>query len=145
MKPLLTISKILLPGIVLLSLSGCFQYPEGPVFTLQTRDERLAGTWLLTSATDENGYDVISEFQNITLTVIPSRSTENSWTFFQNDSLVSHGTYLFAEHSDLIAVTYSLFNGSHTPQQEFYDIKKLTDKYFYYTDKSSFTFHYQKY
>jgi hypothetical protein len=145
MKPLLTIAKNLLPAIVLLSVAGCFQYPEGPVFTLQTRDERLAGTWRLTSASDPSGADVSSEFNNITLTVIPSRSGDNSWTIFQNDSLISQGTYLFAQHGDQIVIAYSLLKGSHTPTQEFYDIRRLTDKYFYYVDNSSFTLHYQKY
>lgn len=146
MKPLLNLAKILLPVIVLFSVSGCFQYPEGPFFTLQTRDERLAGTWLLTSATDPNGNDVSSEFENITLTVIPSRSAENSWSIFKDGNLVSHGTYLFAQHGDQIIIAYSLLNNDDQVYiQEFYDIRRLTDKYFYYVDNNSYTLQYQKY
>jgi hypothetical protein len=145
MKRLLSTAKVLLPIIVLLSVSGCFQYPEGPVFTVQTRDERLKGTWTLTSATDANGNDVISEFNSTTLTAVPSRSTANTWDVFKNGTLVSHGTYLFAEHGDQIVVAYSFINNAHTVTQEIYDIRKLTDKYFYYVDNNSNTLHFQKY
>ena len=145
MKPLSTLAKILFLVIVLFSVSGCFQYPEGPFFTVQTRDERLGGTWRLTSASDPNGNDVMSEFANTTLTVVPSRSGDNSWSIFKDGSLISHGTYLFAQHGDQIVIAYSLLNDAQTYTQEFYDIRRLTDKYFYYVDNNSFTLHYQKY
>jgi hypothetical protein len=147
MKRFLNVAKILLPLVTLLSFSGCFQYPEGPVFTMQTRDERINGAWKLTSVTDPSGADASGDtsFANITLTVIVSRSGDRTWSLFQDGNLKSFGTFLFAEHGDEIIVVYTVLDHLDTYTQFFYDIRKLTDKYFYYVDQNGFTFHYQKY
>ena len=150
-KPIMTrflnVAKIILPLVTLISLSGCFQYPEGPVFTLQTRDERINGAWRLTSITNPAGLDISGDtsFTNITLTTVVSRSGDKSWAIFQNGNLLSLGTFLFAEHGDQIVVVYTLLFNAQTYTQEFYDIRKLTDKYFYYVDQNGYTLHYQKY
>ncbi|HYV90284.1 MAG TPA: hypothetical protein VE978_00805 [Chitinophagales bacterium] len=147
MKRFLNVAKILLPFVALISFTGCFQYPEGPVFTVQTRDERITGSWRLTSATDPFGADVSGDasFANVTLTALVSRSGDKSWTVFQNGNLLSLGTFLFASHGDQVIVVYTLLNNVQTYTQEFYDIRKLTDKYFYYVDQNGYTLHYQKY
>ena len=147
MKRFLNVAKIILPVVILLSLNGCFQYPEGPVFTMQTRDERINGAWKLTSVTNPSGLDATgdSSFANVTLTVVVNRSGDKSWSLFQNGILKSFGTFLFASHGDEIVIVYTLLDNIQTYTQVFYDIRKLTDKYFYYVDQNGYTFHYQKY
>ena len=148
MKRFVNVAKIILPLVTLVLFAGCFQYPEGPIFTVQTRDERITGTWKLISATDPFGMDASGDtsFKNITLTAIVSRSGDKSWTIFQNGNLISFGNFLFASHGDQIIVVYTELNNVTTNYtQEFYDIRKLTDKYFYYVDQSGYTLHYQKY
>jgi hypothetical protein len=145
MKTFFKTATILVMLITIISVIGCFQYPDGPIFTLQTRSERLNGTWRLTSATDPSGNDATSEFQNITLTAISSRSGDNTWTIFQNGNLISLGSFLFASHGDELIVIYSLLGNAQTYTQEFYQIQKLTDKEFNYIDQNSFELHYEKY
>jgi hypothetical protein len=148
MKRFLNIAKILLSFVALISFTSCFQYPEGPIFTVQTRAERLNGTWKLTSATDATGQNVLGDtsFSNTTLTAIASRSGSDEWLVFQNGNLRSTGTFEFAQHGDDIIVIYSLLDYSDVNgDQQFYQIRKLTDKYFYYIDQNGNTLHYQKY
>lgn len=137
--------KVLLLMVTTVSFSGCFQYPDGPFFTVQTRTERINGTWRLTSVTDENGADISSEFQNITLASLVDRSGNSSWSIFQDGYLISFGTFTFAEHGNELIVVYTLLNGGQTDTQEFYSIQKLTDKHFNYIDLNNAELHFDKY
>lgn len=141
-------SRITLTSVVLVSLfslSSCMQYPEGPFFTLQTRDERLDGTWLVTHVTDVSGNDVSSEFINYTLTVVANRSGESDWSEFQDEILVSAGTYQFADHSDYIIVLFTYLKGVETYSQKFNTIRKLTDKKFEFVDDAGYDYELEKY
>jgi hypothetical protein len=129
----------------LISFSGCFQYPEGPVFTLQLKDERLSGTWLLTEYTDTAGNNTIAEHQNQTLTVIVDRSGNRSWAQFNNGLLQTHATFQFAAHSNYLIVEYDVIVPDNVALQVFYDVKKLTDKEFKYVDEKGNTLDYKKY
>ena len=138
---------ILFLGLLsLISFSGCFQYPEGPVFTLQLKDERLAGSWLLTEFTDTAGNNTTDEHQNEVLTVIVDRSGNRSWSQFRDGELETHATFQFADHSNYLIVEFELtdFNNQ-TPVQKFYDVRKLTDKEFKYVDDLGNTLDYKKY
>lgn len=140
--------------IVLICLvTGCFQYPEGPFFTLQTRDERLKGTWGVlqvidpsgadvTYATDENGNPL---YTNITLTIEINRSGDRNWTIFQNSLMRSLGTYQFARYGDEIVVLYTFYNGAETYLQKFYTIRKLTEKEFIFLDQEGFRWELSKF
>jgi len=153
---------ILLFGLLtLISFSGCFQYPEGPVFTLQLKDERVSGTWLLTNVTDASGADITNSpvidtiidtdtissypYQNSTLTVIVDRSGNRSWAQFHNGELQTHATFQFADHSNYLIVEYDVIVPNNVVLQVFYDVLKLTDKEFKYIDEKGNTLDYKKY
>jgi len=130
----------------LMTLSGCFQYPEGPVFTLQLKDERIDGTWLLTSFIDASGNDVTAEHENETLTAVVDRSGNRTWAEFVDGSLTNYGTFLFGDHSDYVIVTYIVLEHNQTPGiQFFYTVRKLTEKEFKYIDDQGNTLDYKKY
>lgn len=134
-------------GLLTLGLvTGCFQYPEGPVFTLQLRDERLNGTWLLTEFTDEAGNNLINEHHDETLVAEYSKSGDRKWAEYKEGSLDSEGTYLFASHGDYLIITYLYYHGDVTTGiQVFYTVRKLTDHEFKYIDDKGNTLTYEKY
>lgn len=146
--------------LTLISFTGCFQYPEGPVFTLQLKDERLSGTWLLTNVTDPSGADITNilvdtiigkdtislyPYQNSTLTVIVDRSGNRSWAQFRDGLLQTHATFQFADHSNYLIVEYDVIVPDNVALQVFYDVLKLTDKEFKYIDEKGNTLDYKKY
>lgn len=139
--------------LLLLLLSGCFQYPEGPFFTLQTRDERLKGTWGVLRVTDAAGNDITNAtdesgnplYTNITLTVDVGRSGERNWTVFRNSLMRSLGTFQFARYGDELVVLYTFYNGAETYLQKFYIIRKLTEKEFIYIDDAGLKWEMGKY
>lgn len=139
------ICKLLMAIALIFSLSGCFQYPEGPFFTLQTKDERIDGTWKIVHVTDASGNDVTSEFLNRTLTVVAGRSGEHLWSEFDNGILVSGGTYQFADRTDYIIILYTILNGIETEEQSFYTVRQLTEDKFEYIDDSGFDIELEKY
>ena len=129
-----------------ISLSGCFQYPEGPIFTLETKDERFQGNWLIDQVTDPNGNDVTTQFSNITLFVQVSRDSKNL-SYFKNGILDSFGTYEFADNNNDLIIIYTEYNGvdvSKEVKQIFYSIRRLTDNWVYYIDDKGYEFHYRK-
>jgi hypothetical protein len=142
-------AKFILMGVLFFSFSSCFQYPEGPIFTVQTREERLAGNWFIDEVTDANGNDITSEYSTWTLNVEASKSTSNSsFSFFKDAILYSFGTYDFAEHGDQLIIAYSEYQSENVGAdivQKFYEIRRLTDKWFYYTDDLGNEFHWKKY
>jgi hypothetical protein len=139
-------SLVLLGAITVQLFTGCFQYPEGPVFTLQLRDERISGTWLLTGFTDDAGNNLLNEHQNETLVVEYSKSGDRKWAEYKDGNLVSEGTYLFAAHSDYIIITYVYLNGDVTTGvQLFYTVRRLTEKEFKYIDDKGNTLSFEKY
>ncbi|MCS6916533.1 MAG: hypothetical protein RMK52_01855 [Chitinophagales bacterium] len=137
----------------LLIQSSCFQYPEGPFFTLQTRDERLQGTWGVSRVTDAGGSDVTNAtdeggnplYSNITLTVEVSRSGERNWSVFRNSLIRSLGTYQFARYGDELVILYTFYNGAETYLQKFYTIRKLTEKEFIYVDETGLKWEFRKF
>ncbi len=134
MKSTLKSSSVILSIFILVIFSGCMQYPEGPFFTLQTRDERIDGTWLVTAASDASGADLTSEYLSYTLSVRASRSGDSYWAIFISGNLYSEGGYQFASHGDQLIVIYTLFENQQGYSQIFYDIRKLTDKEFIFVD-----------
>jgi hypothetical protein len=146
MKRFQYISFLAILSMAIVSFSSCFQYPEGPIFTMQLPDERLKGSWLITGFTDASGNDLMSEHQNQTLVADYSHGGDRSWAEFKNNQLDRSGTYLFASHSDNIIVTFDFYDGSQkTPVQYFYTIRKLTDKEFKYIDDQGNTLTLRKY
>ncbi|MBX7107166.1 MAG: hypothetical protein K1X61_00830 [Chitinophagales bacterium] len=139
-------AKIILFGLLLFSFSSCFQYPEGPFFTLMTKDERLAGNWDIDQVIDPNGNDVTAEYAGQTLYVQVNRDSK-SLSYFKDNTLYSFGTYAFADHSDDFIVIYTLYKGtdqSKEIKQIFFTIRKLSDKWFTYIDNENYEFHWKK-
>jgi len=135
----------LLGLLAVMSFNGCFEYPEGPVFTLQLKDERLEGTWLVKNVTDPSGADVTAEHSDETLTVVVNRSGDRAWATFKNGLIQNHGTYQYGSHSDYIIIIFDVFNQQNTTFQVFYTIRKLTEKEFKYIDDQGYTYDLKKY
>ena len=87
MKRFQYISFLAILVMAIVSFSSCFQYPEGPIFTMQLPDERLKGSWLITGFTDANGNDMMSEHQNQTMVADYSHGGDRSWAEFKNNQL----------------------------------------------------------
>jgi hypothetical protein len=137
---------VFLSAVAISGFNGCFQYPEGPDFTLQLRDERLRGTWLLTEFTDAGGNNLISEHQNETLTVQFSRSGDRIWSEFKDGNLVNFGSYEFTYGNDYLIVFFEILNTNQTGGvQVFYTIRRLTDKELKFIDDAGNTRFYEKY
>lgn len=79
MKRFQYISFLAILVMAIVSFSSCFQYPEGPIFTMQLPDERLKGSWLITGFTDANGNNMMSEHQNQTMVADYSHGGDRSW------------------------------------------------------------------
>lgn len=137
--------KMVVLAWMFVSLSGCFQYPEGPVFTMMTKDERISGNWYITEVFDANGNDVTTQYAGRTLYVQADRDSK-SLSYFKDGILYSFGTYDFADYGDELIVVYSLYEGSENKEvlQIFFTIRKLTEKKFYYIDNNGIEFHWQK-
>lgn len=133
-------------GLLLFSFSSCFQYPEGPIFTMMTKDERLAGNWLIDQVIDANGNDVTTQYAGQTLYVQTGRDSK-SLSYFKSGVLYSFGTYAFADHSDELIVIYTQYQGQDVSKeilQIFFTVRKLTDNWFTYIDNNGIEFHWKK-
>ncbi|MBK9731911.1 MAG: hypothetical protein IPO83_11610 [Chitinophagaceae bacterium] len=138
--------RIIVVAVLLLSFNSCMQYPEGPFFTLQTKDERLEGNWLIDKVIDANGNDVTSEYADQTLYVVAGRDSK-SLSYFKSGSLYSFGTYAFADNSDDFIVIYTQYHGMDVSKevlQIFFTVRKLTDTWFYYIDDNGIEFQWKK-
>ncbi len=147
-KALAITANALIFSFVLFSFSSCFQYPEGPVFTLQTRDERLSGNWFIDQVTDANGNDITASYQYWTLNVVASKEGLGTFSYFNNGTLYSYGTYDFADFGDQLIIAFTEYqneNVSADAVQKFLDVLRLTDQHFYYTDDQGIEFHWEKY
>ncbi len=141
-------AKAFIIALLLFSFSGCFQYPEGPIFTLQTRDERLSGNWFIDKVTDINGSDITATYINWTLNVAQSKDGVGTFSYFMNGMLYSYGTYNFADFGDQLILAFTEYqdeNVSANAIQKFLDVLRLTDQHFYYTDDQGSEFHWEKY
>jgi hypothetical protein len=148
MKEILSLMKLAFIGLLLVSMSGCFQYPEGPFFTMQTRDERLSGNWAIDQVLNRDGEDITSEFADLTLFALMGKEDQNSISLFKSSILDSFGTYSFADHSDYLIIIYTTYNGvdvSSEVVQKFLEVRRLTDKWLYYIDDEGFEWHWEKY
>lgn len=146
MNKLSTSASIMIFGLLLFSFSSCFQYPEGPVFTLQTKDERIAGNWLIDQVIDANGNDVTGQYIGQTLYVVAGRDSK-SLSYFKSGVLYSFGTYAFADNSDDLIIIYTQYQGQDVSKeilQIFFTVRKLTDKWFTYIDNKGIEFHWKK-
>lgn len=129
-----------------ITISGCFQYPEGPWFTLQTKDERFGGYWIIDQVIDPNGADVTVDYANYTLLIQVTRDTKNL-TLFKDGVLNSFGAYTFAEHSDDLVIIYTQYQGvdvSKEVLEKIWTIRRLTDKWLYYIDENGYEWHWKK-
>lgn len=146
MKVLSLPARIFFFSMLLFSFSSCFQYPEGPFFTLQTRDERLAGNWGIDEVFDPSGNNVTSQYEGQTLYVQVGRDSK-SLSYFKSGVLYSFGAFAFADHSDDFFVVYTTYQGQDVSKeilQITFTIRKLTDKWFTYIDNNGYEFHWKK-
>jgi len=143
-SPRLILASLVLTSLI--SLSGCFQYPEGPIFTMQTKDERFEGTWAIDEVTDANGNNVTAEYSTYSLFVQVNRDNKYV-SFFINNILDSYGTYSFAKYSDDLVIIYTTYGGVDVSKdviQKFYTVRRLTDKWLYFIDDAGFEWHWKK-
>lgn len=91
--------------VILLSVTGCQKYPEGPLVSIRTKTERVANQWKVGQALD-NGSDVTSNYNMFELrltkkggatlslkyTALGSTleyTTEGQWSFVNNKEDIS--------------------------------------------------------
>ena len=91
--------------VILISVTGCQKYPEGPLVSLRTKTERVANQWKVAQALD-NGSDVTSSYNmfelrltkkggatlSIKYTALGATleyTTEGQWSFVNNKEKIS--------------------------------------------------------
>ena len=91
--------------IVLITVTGCQKYPEGPLVSIHTRTERVANQWKVAQAID-NGSDVTSDYNQFELNLTKKGDasltakyvvlgstfqyvTEGKWSFVSDQSKIS--------------------------------------------------------
>src|SRR5262249_40879841 len=73
---------LLLLGGTILELSSCFQYPDGPIFTLTPRKYRLEGNWKISDVKDQNGVSLMNSYFLDTVAIDTSEHTVKVDTVF---------------------------------------------------------------
>jgi hypothetical protein len=57
--------KLVLPLslLTLFVLTSCQKYEDGPLIAFQTKESRIANTWVIEQATDEDGNDITGNYE----------------------------------------------------------------------------------
>jgi hypothetical protein len=126
------------------ALTGCTEFPDGPAVSFKSAAKKLAGTWLITEATQGNT-DVIGDFAGETLKFEAEGTFERlEKTFvvsvppFTQSSIIQNtgtGLWQLIEGDTQIDVVYQFrytdpYNSSVTyvqNQQELWTINRLTE------------------
>jgi len=93
---------------VILTISSCKKYPDGPAISLRSKTERVANNWRVEKAMDGSN-DVTSDFERyeITFTKGHRASLSASYKFFGvTYSFITEGTWSFASSNEKLVVDY---------------------------------------
>ena len=130
-------NKLFLLAILFIALTvpvvqSCKKYPDGPMFSLQSRKERVANTWKIENY-KKNGNDLTSSMSGYTETYTKNGNYSYTWYFFGGS-----GTWAFQNHDKEIRITGNTGLSSQTLY-----ILRLEEKSFWYyymdgSDKKEF-------
>ncbi len=111
----------LLAGTMTMTIDGCKKYPDGPMFSIHSRTERVANTWKVDNY-KKNGNDYTSLFAGYTETY--SKDGNFSYAF---GNFSGTGTWTFQSKDTQIQI-----NGINNQSSETLYILKLEEKEFWY-------------
>jgi hypothetical protein len=100
--------SILFTVLILLALTSCNKYEDGPVLSFVSRNERVANTWKMDKAID-NGLDVTSSYDRyiVTLTKSGSASFTAHFSLLSLEyDYVTNGTWSFESNDDKLKLDY---------------------------------------
>ena len=70
---------------LVISIAACNTYPDGPIISTKSKAERIANTWKVVKATDSDGEDKTSSFENYTYTFGEDSTAEVTYTIASID------------------------------------------------------------
>ena len=128
----LSILLIVSVGLMMTGIQSCKKYPEGPIFSLRSRAERVANTWKVDNY-KKNGNDFTSLLADYTETY----TKDGGYSYIMN-SIGGTGTWAFQNKDNEILLTGTSNQSTYT-----LIILKLEEKEFWYyymdgTDKKEF-------
>ena len=91
------------------ALTGCKKYDDGPLFSLRSREERVANDWRIDRAMDGSS-DVTSYFNNYELRMTRDHDatlTANYTLFGADFDFSTSGTWDFENHSEDLRLDFS--------------------------------------
>ncbi len=119
---------VLFLGLIVALLSGC-KYEEGPFFSLQSREDRIAGIWKVAYATDSEGEENTTSYEDLTFifgedfsaeaeleTSLGTIEFDGTWDLSQDDAVfqledleLPLGIASFDEDFDILRLTEDEF------------------------------------
>ncbi|MCB0844713.1 MAG: lipocalin family protein [Bacteroidetes bacterium] len=126
---------------LMLAATGCSPYPEGPDFSLASKEARIAGTWVVNVATDSAGQDVTSEYEDWRYTFSEDGTALLSRSEFAAGStkitLEYEGTWTLSEDGTIFKVDMSaeVIKDVFVEEKADFLIRRLTQKEFWLTSQ----------
>ncbi|HEY0029202.1 MAG TPA: hypothetical protein VGC65_00475 [Bacteroidia bacterium] len=112
-------------AIILLSVTACKKYPEGPAISLRSKAERVANNWKVSQAM-ENGADVTTDYNRyeLDLTKDGHASLSAKYKFLGVDyEYVTNGNWTFTSSKEKIS-----FDFDNNSADGVYEILKLKEE-----------------
>lgn len=117
-------------------LTSCSIYPENPVLALGSKESRVANTWKVAYATDEDGNDVTSDAEGTKYTLGEEGDAELDSKFAGTNFTATGSWNLIDEDAVLsLDLAYTIL-GVNVPLEVEYDILKLTKNEFWLQDQN---------
>ena len=114
--------------IFVAGLSSCSMYPENPVIALGSKESRIANTWKVVYASDDDGKNVTSDYEESRYTFSEDGSAELK-AEQAGTAFVATGDWSLTDEDAVLTIdlTYRVFGIDFTIQQN-WNIQKLTQK-----------------
>ena len=119
--------SLVLIGILAFA-AGCSTYPDGPVISLKSKEARIANTWKVEKATDKDGEDNTSTFEDYRFTFSEDGSA------IMDASIEYNGTWELRDDDETFHIKVSAVGGVLSFDHEF-TINRLTENEFWLQDK----------
>lgn len=127
---------VMLALMIGIGMTGCSTYPDGPTISIKSKEARIAGTWKIVQATNDDGEDVTDNFESWRYTFSEDGDavlniTEGSASF----ELTGTWTLSDDELTFNVQVEGSTLGGIISSKQDkTFNILRLTDKQFWLED-----------
>ena len=121
-KHTVTVALIALSVVILPAIQSCSKYPDGPLLSFRSREERVANTWKIDNY-KVNGSDYTSLLSGYTETFTKDGGYSYNW-----GSAHGSGTWVFGNKDEKIVLT-----GTDNQSDYVLEILKLEEKQFWYS------------